>query len=136
MRVLYLTNKPIFPLVDGGCVAMHQFLKCLLNAGYNVKNFTISTPKHPFEIDKYPSKLSSIIQPEGYFIDTTLSAINAAKSLLINSSFLYLIPVTVSIILISTAKSIKPLNLDDSINISLISASGSGFLSSLVMLIY
>ncbi len=87
MRVLYLTNKPIFPLVDGGCVAMHQFLKCLLNAGYNVKNFTISTPKHPFEINKYPSKLSTIIQPEGYYIDTRLSAINAAKSLLINSSY-------------------------------------------------
>jgi glycosyltransferase involved in cell wall biosynthesis len=87
MRVLYLTNKPIFPLIDGGCVAMHEFLKCLLNAGYNVKNLSISTPKHPFEKDKYPTKLSSIIQPEDFFINTKISAINAAKSLFINSSY-------------------------------------------------
>ncbi len=87
MNVLYLTNKPVYPIVDGGCLAMHEFLKCLLNAGYNVKNFSIATPKHPFDIDNYPSKLSSIIQPEGYFIDTSLSVINATKSLLINSSY-------------------------------------------------
>ena len=87
MRVLYLTNKPIFPLIDGGCVAMHEFLKCLLNAGYNVKNLSISTPKHPFDINKYPSKFSSIIQPEDYFINTKISVINATKSLFINSSY-------------------------------------------------
>ena len=77
MNILYVTNKPIFPLIDGGCVAMHQFLKSLLQAGYNVKNISISTYKHPFKLSEYPENLSSIIYPESVFIDTRIKPLEA-----------------------------------------------------------
>lgn len=77
MNILYVTNKPIFPLIDGGCVAMYQFLKSLLQAGYNVKNISISTYKHPFKLSEYPENLSSIIYPESVFIDTRIKPLEA-----------------------------------------------------------
>lgn len=87
MRILYISNKPIFPLLDGGCVAMNQFLKCLLEAGYEVKNLTISTQKHPFSIDNFPKKLRSIIHPENTYIYTSINALEALKYLFKKGSY-------------------------------------------------
>ncbi|MBI1837929.1 MAG: glycosyltransferase family 4 protein [Flavobacteriia bacterium] len=87
MNILYLTNKPIYPISDGGSVAMNQFLKCLLHAGFNVKNYTISTPKHPFEISNFPEKLESIIRPENFYIKTNVNPLDAFKNLFKKDSY-------------------------------------------------
>ena len=49
MKILYITHKPIYPTIDGGCIAMDSFLKCLLNIEANVDHICISTKKHPFK---------------------------------------------------------------------------------------
>lgn len=87
MKILYISNKPIFPLLDGGCVAMNQFLKCLLEAGFDVKNLTVSTQKHPFSIEQYPEKLRSIIRPEHTRIDTSIRLPTALKYLFKKGSY-------------------------------------------------
>jgi glycosyltransferase involved in cell wall biosynthesis len=87
MKVLHLTNKPIFPLLDGGCIAMHELLKNLLELGFEVKNLTIETSKHPFELDQYPASLRQIISPESVFIDTKIKAKDAFTSLFGNTSY-------------------------------------------------
>lgn len=87
MKILYISNKPIFPLLDGGCVAMNQFLKCLLEAGFDVKNLTISTQKHPFSIEHYPEKLASIIRPEHTRINTSIHLPTAVKYLFKKGSY-------------------------------------------------
>jgi glycosyltransferase involved in cell wall biosynthesis len=87
MKVLHLTNKPIFPVVDGGCVAMYRFLQTMLHLGYEVKNITVETPKHPFDPSAYPERLSQIIRPESFFIDTTVRAKAALFSLFRKSSY-------------------------------------------------
>ena len=87
MKVVYITNKPIFPLIDGGCIAMHQFLKSILLAGYDVKNFTLSTYKHPFTIESFPQELAEIIRPQKFEVDTRIKPINALKYLFKNGSY-------------------------------------------------
>lgn len=87
MKILYISNKPIYPLVDGGCIAMNQFLKCLINAGYDIKNFTISTHKHPFEKDAFPEELYSIIRPTNIEVDTRIKTIKALSYLFKKGSY-------------------------------------------------
>jgi glycosyltransferase involved in cell wall biosynthesis len=87
MKIVYISNKPIYPLLDGGCIAMNQFLKCLLAAGFDVKHFTLSTQKHPFSKDHYPEKLYSIIRPETEKIDTCVKPIKALTYLVKNGSY-------------------------------------------------
>jgi glycosyltransferase involved in cell wall biosynthesis len=87
MKVLHLTNKPIFPLLDGGCIAMHELLKNLLQLGFEVKNLTIETSKHPFDAAQYPDALRQIVSPESIFVDTQIKAKAAFLSLFGNTSY-------------------------------------------------
>jgi glycosyltransferase involved in cell wall biosynthesis len=87
MKVLHLTNKPIFPLLDGGCIAMHELLKNLLQLGFEVKNLTIETSKHPFDPEQYPDALRQIVSPESIFVDTQIKAKAAFLSLFGNTSY-------------------------------------------------
>lgn len=87
MKVLHLTNKPIFPLLDGGCIAMHELLKNLLQLGFEVKNLTIETSKHPFDPEQYPVALRQIVSPESIFVDTQIKAKAAFLSLFGNTSY-------------------------------------------------
>lgn len=87
MKILHLTNKPIFPLVDGGCIAMYQFLKNLLSLGFEVKNLTIATSKHPFDIQHFPESLSQIILPEAVTIDTVVRGKEAFLSFFSKDSY-------------------------------------------------
>ena len=87
MKVVYISNKPIYPLVDGGCVAMNQFLKSLLNSGLDVKHFTVSTFKHEYKEENYPEKLNSIIRTESAFIDTRINPFSALSYLFKKGSY-------------------------------------------------
>ena len=73
MRVLYVTNKPIYPTIDGGTVAMKNFLECLLNQQVDVKHLFLHTPKHPLQTGAYPSNVREAIQPEGVSINTKVT---------------------------------------------------------------
>lgn len=81
MRILYLTNKPIFPIVDGGCKAMHQFLKCLIQCDYTIEHICLSTHKHSFDLENYPKSILDKIPTSNFDIDTKIKVIPALKSL-------------------------------------------------------
>ena len=87
MKVLYITNKPIYPKVDGGCVAMDNFLQCLLAKNIDIKHLFIHTSKHPYLEGNYPSELSDRIRPKGVFINTKVTAISAIKHLFKRGSY-------------------------------------------------
>jgi glycosyltransferase involved in cell wall biosynthesis len=87
MSVLYITNKPIYPAVDGGCVAMASFISHLLEIHDKVDHFTVSTHKHPFNLKDYPSVLSKKIQVYHCFINTKISIIDATLNLFSSSSY-------------------------------------------------
>lgn len=86
MRVLYITNKPIFPLVDGGCVAMNQFSK-ILGTEYNVQYLCISTEKHPFEISKFPEEFKQTFNPLNIEINTKPNFWNALFALVTGKNY-------------------------------------------------
>lgn len=87
MRILYISHKPIFPKIDGGCVAMANFLELLLANNHVVKHLTIETHKHPFKISNYPSDITAKILPEAIRIDTDVKFSKALPYLFKNGSY-------------------------------------------------
>ncbi len=73
MKILHISNKPVYPQVDGGSMAMKQFLSCLLHADCTVKHLTISTDKHPFSETAYPESVRNAVQPESVYADTKVT---------------------------------------------------------------
>ncbi|MGV3630194.1 MAG: glycosyltransferase family 4 protein [Bacteroidota bacterium] len=87
MNVLHVTNKPIFPILDGGQLAMHRLLMNLLHQGFAVKNLTVETYKHPYDEQAFPENLREIISPEAHYIDTKVNAWDVVKSLFSSESY-------------------------------------------------
>lgn len=72
MHILQLCNKPPYPAVDGGTIAMHAITQGLLDAGHSVKVLAVETAKHPFKKDKAPAKYLEQTQAEAVFLDTAI----------------------------------------------------------------
>lgn len=87
MRLLYLTNKPIFPQVDGGCKAMVQFLNCLLEQHVPIDHLCVSTHKHPFEEAAYPEEIRNRISVEHVRIATEVKPKEVVKHLFNRKSY-------------------------------------------------
>lgn len=83
MKCLYITSKPIYPIIDGGCFAMDSFLKLLIASDFEVDHIAISTQKHPFDPTAYPSN----IEVESVFIDTAVKPLQALKYLIKKGSY-------------------------------------------------
>lgn len=93
MKVLHFSNKPAFPLIDGGCIAIKGILQSLLKSSesnnYRIEtyHFTLSTHKHPFRLDAYPSSWRDRMIIEDIFIDTKTSIPGAIINLAKNKSY-------------------------------------------------
>lgn len=87
MKILYLSHKPIYPKVDGGCVAMANFMDLMLENGYNIRNLTIATNKHPFKLSDYPKEIASKVNPEAIKIDTDVKISKALPYLFKSGSY-------------------------------------------------
>ncbi len=77
MKVFYITSKPPYPVIDGGCYASAQFLDLLIKAGYEVAHFAIGTQKHPFNPNSYPDEIQENASIHGQNINTDVSAVDA-----------------------------------------------------------
>lgn len=78
MKCLYITSKPIYPIIDGGCFAMDSFLKLLFASGVEVDHIAISTQKHPFDHSAYPKE----VPVQSVAIDTTIKPLQALSYLI------------------------------------------------------
>ncbi len=87
MRILYITNKPMFPLTDGGSIASWTLLKNMLHLGFGVKYFTIETDKHPYEPEEFPKDLLNIVAPKVVYINTAIRAKDAFLSFFNSKSY-------------------------------------------------
>lgn len=81
MTVLHISNKPVYPTVDGGCLAMAQLLDSLTQVADKVEHICLNTSKHPFIEGAYPKTISFALAPENCWIDTKIRAGQALKSL-------------------------------------------------------
>ncbi|MFM7566544.1 MAG: glycosyltransferase [Flavobacteriales bacterium] len=63
INVLYISQKPCIPVVDGGTYAIHSFLSAVSNVkDLNVTYLPISTPKHPHDALGFASAFKTIPQ--------------------------------------------------------------------------
>ncbi len=87
MKVLQICNKPPFPPVDGGCIAMASITEGLIKQGIQVKILSVATSKHPFELNKIPPEYLEKTNFEAVFIDTSIKIWPALKNLLSSQSY-------------------------------------------------
>jgi glycosyltransferase involved in cell wall biosynthesis len=87
MKILQICNKPPFPPVDGGCVAMNAITSGLLANGHKVKVLAVATKKHPFLEKQIPDEYFKRTGLETVFIDTSLSAIKGFANFFSKGSY-------------------------------------------------
>ena len=79
MKILQLCHKTPLPSIDGGCIAIHNITKCLLDSDMEVKVVAVSTPKHPYVVSAYSKDYLAKTRFESVYIDTTPHKIEALK---------------------------------------------------------
>jgi glycosyltransferase involved in cell wall biosynthesis len=89
MKVLIISHKPPFPVIDGGCLAMSRFLENI-HSQKEIENITylsLSTFKHPFERHEIPQKKFNKVTFIDKYIDTKLRPEKALKDLIRGESY-------------------------------------------------
>lgn len=87
MRILQLCHKPPLPPVDGGCIAMHNITKGLLNGGQDVRVVAVETHKHPVKMNALPADYLRQTRFESVFIDTTPHVVDGVRSIFMRKSY-------------------------------------------------
>jgi glycosyltransferase involved in cell wall biosynthesis len=89
MKVLVLSHKPPYPIVDGGCLAMSRFIIDLqgIKQIEKIDYITLSTHKHPFLPAEYNQVTNDKVSFEGIPIDTKIKLLPALASLLTKKSY-------------------------------------------------
>ena len=87
MKVLQLCNKPPYPPVDGGAMAMNSITQGLLAKGCEVRVLTVKTDKHPVHEDLLPADYRAKTRFESVYVDLTVRAIPAAMAVLCGESY-------------------------------------------------
>lgn len=87
MRVLQICHKPPLPSVDGGCIAINNISKGLINQLGSIKILTIGTLKHPFNMKYYEDNFINRTSIESAFVDTKLNIVDAFSNLVTYDSY-------------------------------------------------
>lgn len=87
MKVLQICHKPPIPTIDGGCIAINNISKSLIDELGSIKILTLSTYKHPFKIISYGKEYLKKTSIESSYVDTRFKVGDAILSLLKNNSY-------------------------------------------------
>lgn len=87
MKVLQLCHKPPCPPVDGGCLAMYNLSRGLLDNGVDLRIMTIHTHKHDFRENEIPAEFLKSTNIDSVFVDTKLNFIDAFSNLITDDSY-------------------------------------------------
>jgi glycosyltransferase involved in cell wall biosynthesis len=87
MKLLYLTNKPVYPTIDGGCKAMQAMLELLLATEIPLTHFTLATEKHPFNSTEYPKEIREKCTIKHFDAKTTPTISGFIKSFFYGNSY-------------------------------------------------
>ena len=87
MKVLQLCNKPPYPPVDGGTMAMDSITEGLLYQGCEVKVLTVETDKHPVRRERIPDDYLQQTGLESVYIDLGVKPLPAAGAMLCGESY-------------------------------------------------
>ena len=87
MRILQLCNKPPYPPLEGGSIAMNTITQGLLNAGHEVKVFAISSFKNEVNLDDFPKDYLIKTKFESVFVDLRVKPKDAFMNLFSKKSY-------------------------------------------------
>ena len=87
MKILQLCNKPPYPPVDGGTMAMNSVTQGLLQAGCEVKVLTVATDKHPLDDGAMTEQYRRDTRIEGVYVDLGVKPLPAAVAALCGESY-------------------------------------------------
>ena len=87
MKVLQLCLKPPQPAKDGGCIAINNISRGLIDLGVDLKVLTLSTHKHPFVADAFDQDFLDRSKIEGVYIDTKVNIVDAFSNLVTADSY-------------------------------------------------
>ena len=87
MKVLQLCNKPPYPPVDGGTMAMNSITQGLLAEGCEVKVLTVESDKHPLKRELVPDAYSEATGIEAVYVDLSVHVVPAAVAMLCGESY-------------------------------------------------
>jgi glycosyltransferase involved in cell wall biosynthesis len=82
MQVLYISQKPAFPIIDGGSFAINRFLKDVRETVHGeIDYLAITTLKHPMDADAAQQNLGDNITIYAVEVNTKLSILSFFASL-------------------------------------------------------
>ena len=87
MKVLQLCNKPPYPPVDGGTLAMNSITQGLLKAGCELRVLTVETDKHPARRELLPDDYVHQTGFESIYIDLGVKVLPAIVAMLCGESY-------------------------------------------------
>ena len=87
MRILQLCNKPPYPPLEGGSIAMNNITQGLLNAGHHVKVVAISSFKNEVNIEEFPKEYIENTKFETVFVDLRIKPKAAFLNLFTKNSY-------------------------------------------------
>jgi glycosyltransferase involved in cell wall biosynthesis len=87
MKLLYITSKPAYPSLDGGCMAIKRFLDALIQGGHDITHLTFETHKHPFYPSEWPEEIKKSIDLHSIFIDTKIKPLRMLAKTLCGNSY-------------------------------------------------
>ena len=87
MKVLQLCNKPPYPSVDGGTMAMNSITQRLLSHDCEVKVLTVETDKHPVRRERIPEEYIEKTGLESVYIDLSVKPLPAAFAMFCGESY-------------------------------------------------
>lgn len=87
LNVLQLCNKPPYPPIDGGCIAMNTVTNGLIESGCTVKVLTIETAKHLLNKEILPDWYKEKTNIESVYVDTSINMVDAFSSLITSDSY-------------------------------------------------
>lgn len=85
MKILQLCNKPPYPPVDGGTLAMHCITEGLLAEGCQVRVLSMCSQKHP--VGTLPEQYQRDTRFEAVEMDLSIHKLDAAVALLCGESY-------------------------------------------------
>lgn len=87
MKVLQLCNKPPYPPVDGGTIAMHSITLGLLAAGCEVRVLTVETDKHPLRREALDEQYLQQTHIEAVYVDLGVKPLPAFGAMMCGESY-------------------------------------------------
>lgn len=87
MKILQICNKPPYPPVDGGTLAMNSITQGLLAEGCEVKVLSVCTDKHPVRHEQMTDEYLQATRFEAQYIDLGVNVLDAFVAMMCGESY-------------------------------------------------